>query len=346
MTKDILDLKQTLEENGAFEKRPMATIFKFISMFLVTGLLIFLLIRLNHFWCFVLISPFAAWTLMVSIFLGHEAGHGATFSSGMSNKLFYYIAFPLVSGLSALHWANKHNYLHHKSPNVINEDVDIHLWPFATGRHDYDHASKPRKWLQKHLQKYIFWPLIALVAIRLRIRSIIYLFSPTALKKIKLNWIADVGCLMIHYCLWLAIPMLFYPAADVLLFYVYLWAWVGLFVGFIFLLGHTGSPVVEAYDNLHQLQFIVSKNVKLPRFLSWCFVGLDYQIEHHLFPQMSHFNMRKAAPLVKKFAKKKGLPYTEDFLLASLLSVIHYMNNAWQAPVIKVGKPSIKRDII
>jgi fatty acid desaturase len=126
------------------------------------------------------------------------------------------------------------------------------------------------------------------------------------------------------------------PWQTVLGFYVLLWALVGTILTGIFLVGHAGRPIVAEYDKNWRLQIETARRIKFGRIGSFFFVGLDYQIEHHLLPALSHFNLPKAAPIVKKYAEERGWEYEEIGFLTALWSSTRALNNAWKTPSIVI----------
>ena len=109
-----------------------------------------------------------------------------------------------------------------------------------------------------------------------------------------------------------------------------MWTIAGAYLGMVGLVGHTARTLVDRCDDAEALQFHTTRNVELGPILSWWFVGLDRQIEHHLFPSVSHFRLAAAAPLVRQYALAHGLPYVSQSLRDCLREITAYMTDAWK----------------
>jgi fatty acid desaturase len=70
----------------------------------------------------------------------------------------------------------------------------------------------------------------------------------------------------------------------------------------------------------------MSRNVRGGRLTDWFMGGLNYQVEHHLFPSMARPHLRRVQPIVREFCATRGIPYTETSLLQSYGIVIRYLN--------------------
>jgi fatty acid desaturase len=74
-------------------------------------------------------------------------------------------------------------------------------------------------------------------------------------------------------------------------------------------------------------QVLMSRNVRGGLWVDFALGGLNYQIEHHLFPSMPRPNLRRAQPLVRAYCAEHGVSYTEVGLLESYRIVVDYLNN-------------------
>jgi len=239
------------------------------------------------------------------------------------------------------YWRVKHNIKHHANPNVIDKDPDIYAWPITFTQEEYESSGPIRKIFQRYVQAWIFWPISLLVGHLLRWDGIWYLIShPFVSKKnhrFSKIWLADSGLVLVHFYLWLVLPVqLGMPWQTVIGFYVLLWALVGTLLTGIFIVGHAGRPIVVEYDKNWRLQIETARRIKFGPIGSFFFVGLDYQIEHHLLPALSHFNLPKAAPMVKQYAEERGWEYEEVGFISALWSSTIALKNAWKTPSIVI----------
>jgi fatty acid desaturase len=283
-------------------------------------------------WIAVAVVPVAAVLTTTAAMLGHEGSHRSFSASAWRNRLMQHLTFPLLSGLGALYWHHKHDGLHHGHPNVRGGDPDLDLWPMVSCREDHEKASPALRWWQRNFQGAAFWPLTMLMPVVMRIPSVAHLARIARRRGIDAAWAADAICLGLHYVLWLVLPSLIWGVVPALALYMGLWSVVGVLLALIFAPAHIGLPVVAGQhrDWPHQLE--TTRNLRLPGWLSWFFIGLEHQIEHHLYPRIAHQEMARAAVIVEAWSLRNGAPYRRIGYGAALADVTRFMRTAWQRP--------------
>jgi fatty acid desaturase len=104
----------------------------------------------------------------------------------------------------------------------------------------------------------------------------------------------------------------------------------GVYLGCAFAPNHKGMPTLTAEDDLDHLrrQVITSRNVSGGPVVDVALGGLNYQIEHHLFPSMPTPNLAKAKPIVEAYCAEIGVPYCETGLLASYGEALRHLHAA------------------
>ena len=102
----------------------------------------------------------------------------------------------------------------------------------------------------------------------------------------------------------------------------------GFYMGFSFAPNHIGMPLVSPKLKLDFLrrQVLMSRNIRGGAWMSIFMGGLNYQVEHHLFPSMARPHLRKAQPLVAAYCAAEGVPYTQTTIWQAYRSVIGYLN--------------------
>jgi len=271
--------------------------------------------------------PIAA-VLCTSIsMMGHEGSHRSFSSSPTRNAILCYLTFPLFGGLGALYWRNKHDRLHHGHPNVEGVDPDIRPFPFSSSRGDHVQCGRKTRWFQRNFQRWLFWPMSTLMALGMRRSSILYVLRYP--KKREVAWLAEVACMTVHYTCWLVIPSIVWGPLVGFAVYSAIWGLVGVFLALVFAPAHMGLPIVEDqnHDWLHQLE--TTRNLELPRVVSFFFIGLDYQVEHHLFPKIPHANLPRAAEITAAWCKRHGVTYQTMPYLDALADAVGFMKHAW-----------------
>jgi len=293
------------------------------------------IVTLPTIWWLALI-PLVATLITTAAMLGHEGIHASFSSSKVHNQLLAHVTFPLLTGLSALYWKHKHNGAHHGHPNVADLDPDVDVWPMAISSEQYEASGPFRRFLQRNLQGYLFFPLATQIPVVMRIPSVQHLIGRAKSRRGKDKfWWADTLCVAVHYTTWLVIPSILWGVLPTLAVYMAVWSIVGLELALIFAPAHIGMPITDGQHNdwLHQLE--TTRNLRVPRWGRWFFVGLDYQIEHHLFPRVPHQQLPVARDIVRAWCKRHELPHVEVGYGEAIKSVVATMRDAWKTPAAK-----------
>ena len=325
-----------------FASSPARTTGKFLVLIAAAGALLFAITQ-APLWLALLLVPLAAVPSVAAAMIGHEAAHGSFSARKSHNEIMLHLAFPLFTGLGVLHWKRKHNVLHHGHPNVVGQDDDIDLWPMALSAPVHRDSGPLRRWFQRHLQGYFFWPLTLLLSFVMRVETVKATVAAARERGIDRAWILDVGCQVVHYCLWLVLPSLYFGFWPVLAVYVGVWAVAGTLLAMIFAPAHIGLPLVSSYQRgwLHQLE--TTRNLRMPALLGWFFIGLQYQVEHHLFPRISHRHLPRASAIVRAWCLEHGVVYHEIEYGRGLLDVTRFMFHGWNIEPVNRGEEAATR---
>jgi fatty acid desaturase/RNA polymerase-interacting CarD/CdnL/TRCF family regulator len=338
-TAELQVLRGELVANGMFEHRTAETAMKLVLLLLALGAVLAGIVLLPW-WCGLFLVPLAAVPAVTAAMIGHEAAHGSFAASPRNNELVLHLVFPLFGGLGAQYWKHKHNHLHHGHPNILGRDPDVNVWPMALSSEEHARSGPLRRWVQRNLQGYLFWPLTLLLAFTMRIDTWSYVWSRARSRGFDRALGIDLACLVGHYSLWLAAPMLWFGVWPVLLVYAGLWATSGLLLALVFAPAHIGLPVMAiGRGGGWQQQLDTTRNLAMPGWLSWFFVGLDHQVEHHLFPRIPHQNLGRASRIVAPWCAQVGAPYHSIGYAASIRHVTRHVRISWQAvPEVAVVK--------
>lgn len=338
----MVELKKRLKKHDLLERPTAKSWLKvallFTVVFLLYGAHIYLPLKFG-----LMLIPITALFSTTLAMTGHEGVHSSACKSKAGNLSMAAVVFPLFAGLSMEYWRDKHNVKHHGNPNVVHVDPDIHSWPFTFSQEEYITSGKIRRFFQRHLQGWTFWPISLLVGHLMRFDGIKYLiakpFSSNNKKRFSKIWMLDSSLLVLHFFLWLAVPILLGLSWQIVIgFYLLLWGLVGTCLTAIFIVGHAGRPIVSEYDQNWRLQIETARRIKFGPIGSFFFVGLDYQIEHHLLPNLSHFNLPKAAPLVKEYAEEQGWKYEELGFIRALWEATTSLHRAWKTPALIINE--------
>jgi fatty acid desaturase len=260
-------------------------------------------------------------------FLGHDAGHRQVFASQRFNYLLGVVCGNLAIGLSYGWWVTKHNR-HHAHPNTEDKDPDIMIGVLAFSSGQAGTATGPRRLLFRY-QAYLLIPMLFLEAAGLHTSSIRALTSrgPRSTRAVRRRaW--EAVLLTVHVAAYLSVVFLVLSPVRAVAFILIQQGLFGFYLGCAFAPNHKGMPVLTAGQKtsfLHR-QVLTSRNIHGNWLTDAALGGLNYQIEHHLFPSMPRPNLRHAQPLVATFCADHGLPYAQASLLGSYAQAIRHLN--------------------
>jgi linoleoyl-CoA desaturase len=289
---------------------------------------------------FVVTSVWAALPLAVGFALGlgaigfsiqHDGGHQAYSQRRWLNKLASY-ALDFM-GASSYLWHWKHHIFHHTYSNIAGQDTDIELGAILRVS-----PHQPRRWFHRWQHLYL-WPLYGLMSGRWHLYGdfkeyITRRMGPHRIPKPKFSdavvfWTGKLWSIAVL----LAIPMFFHPVWLVLLFYLLVTGMLGVIMSVVFQLAHCveeadfplPDPATNRMENawaIHQAQTTVDF-ARRSKVLSWYLGGLNFQIEHHLFPHVCHVHYPALSKIVETTCEEYGVRYkVHRTFLAGLAS--HY----------------------
>ncbi|HEY6741013.1 MAG TPA: acyl-CoA desaturase [Lapillicoccus sp.] len=256
-------------------------------------------------------------------FLAHDAAHRQIFQDNRANEWAARLVSTLVIGLSYGWWLHKHNQ-HHRSPNQIDRDPDI-----ASGALVFNPGTPPPRasWLRRwrRHQGHLFFPLLLLEGVNLHVAGLRTLLRRPELRFRRL----ETALIAVHFATYFAVLLLVMSPARSAAFLAVQLGTFGLFLGAAFAPNHKGMPIVPRDAKLDFLrrQVLMSRNIRGGWLVDLLMGGLNYQVEHHLFPNMPRDNLRLARPVVQAYCLERQIPYTETSLVGSYAIVIRYLTN-------------------
>lgn len=243
----------------------------------------------------------------------HTASHDALLRSRRGNRVLVQIGFPFLLMVSATYWYHKHLVVHHPAPNVIGVDEDINLAPFAFAADDGPRPGWWRRWLLRW-QGLVFPVALAFNAFNVQRQGVVFLARKLGSRRRKSRHWRDLGLMLLHLAVFYALPMVAFGAPEVLGFHLLRSVLLGYLV--FAALGAAHFPAEAAAVDPSQLradhvllQTATTVDFRTGPFGRLLCAGVDYQIEHHLFPGLGHTHYRRMAPRVEAFCKAHGYPY-------------------------------------
>lgn len=245
----------------------------------------------------------------------HTSSHYATSRHGRLNEFLTFFGYPFLVGFSATYWWHKHVVRHHPNPNVIGMDGDIDLQPFfALTTGERDSPSRLRRAYYR-VQWLVIPFAIVLNSFNLEVAGWRYLLGALRdpARRRAAHWV-DLGALLLQWLLWIVVPMFVFLPAHVWLFYVARRGLISYAFFAVFAPSHFPAEAVfvdaaSADADPVLLQTATSVNFRAGVVGRLLCAGLNYQIEHHLFPGMSHVYYARASRLVEAYCRAHGYPY-------------------------------------
>jgi fatty acid desaturase len=258
-------------------------------------------------------------------FLGHDAGHLEVFRSRSANRLLGLAVGNVLIGMSFGWWVPKH-CAHHAHPNEVGRDPDVGDGLVQAG--PSDGATGPMVWLAGFLERRqapLYFPLMLLRSTGIHVSGIQRLLRErNRTAGIEAALLALHASLYLTCVFWVLSPLkgVAFIACQQAVFSVYL--------GCSFAPNHKGMPLVEPGAELSfaQRQVITARNIRGGPFMDLLLGGLNYQIEHHLFPTMPRPNLTRAQGIVRTFCLANNFGYREDSLFGSYRQTIRYLRPA------------------
>jgi fatty acid desaturase len=270
-------------------------------------------------WQLVTAVAFAALFTQIA-FLGHDAAHRQIFVSGRWNDWTSLVLGDLLVGMSYGWWQHKHTR-HHANPNKLGSDPDIELPVIALTATERD-AGRP-SWWRAH-QGAFFFPLLLLEGVSLHASGL-----RRVVMRGRLERRAVEICFLVARIAGFTTLVFFVLSPGIAFAFLAVQLGVfGFYMGASFAPNHKGMPIVTpgaSFDFLRR-QVMMSRNIRGSRVLDIAMGGLNYQIEHHLFPSMPRPHLRRAAPMVAAYCRDHGVPYLQTGLLESYAIVVRYIN--------------------
>jgi fatty acid desaturase len=318
---DFAQLNRIVAAAGLHERRPgyYALRLALVAAAYVGGLVAFVII--GDSWWQLAVAAFMAVVFAQTALVAHDLAHKQIFRSGRLSRTAGIITGNLGIGMSYGWWMDKHTR-HHANPNHSDHDPDVSpeilVWSTDQARNSKGVARFVGRW-----QAFAFFPLLALEGLNLHVSGFRALTRPSLRQR------GAEGILLVtHVVAYLAALFLVLPPGMAVAFIAVHQALFGIYLGCTFAPNHKGMP--EPTDDLDFLrkQVLTSRNVRGGRLLAAVLGGLNYQIEHHLFPSMPTPHLRRARPIVRKFCDERGISYYETGLIRSYVEALQHLHRA------------------
>jgi linoleoyl-CoA desaturase len=273
------------------------------------------------------------WTLMgfaqagIGMSVMHDANHGAYSSNNFVNVLVGH-SLTLIGG-SVFNWKLQHNFLHHTYTNIAFVDDDIEdrlVLRFSP------HTKS--KWIHRFqwFYAFFFYGVLTLYWVLLKDFIQFYKYKKEGVNKNSssennITLLNLIVTKLVYFFVFIGLPVFILDKPWLLYAAGYLWMHyvAGLILTIIFQMAHTVEethhPLPDAINQIENTWAIHQMNTTANfspenKMLSWFIGGLNFQIEHHLFPTICHVHYPRIAPIVKATALEFGIPYLQNDTLS------------------------------
>ncbi|KAK1267958.1 Delta(8)-fatty-acid desaturase [Acorus gramineus] len=284
--------------------------------------------------------------------IGHDSGHYRVTTSVWSTRFVQVLTGNCLAGISIAWWKRNHN-AHHIAVNSLDFDPDLQHMPFFAvssklfnsitsyfyeRKMNFDAVSR----FLVSYQHWTFYPVMCIARINLFAQSVLLLLSK---KKVPNRGQEIIGIMV--FWVWYPFLVSFLPNwTERVAFILASFAVTGI-QHIQFCLNHFSSSVYVGHPcgtDWFEKQTVGSLNIDCPPWMDWFHGGLQFQVEHHLFPRLPRCHLRKIAPFVKELCKKHNLEYSSaTFWEANKLTVRTLRTAALQAR--QIGSP-VPRNLV
>lgn len=317
---DFARLSRRVAEAGLLRRRPGYYAFRFSLVGLAFAASWVAFFTLGDSWWQLAVAGVLGLVFGQVALVAHDLAHRQVFRGRRRSETAGLVAGNLCIGMSYGWWMNKHTR-HHANPNheELDPDVapDILVWSADQARN----ASGVARVIGRH-QALLFFPLLTLEGFNLHVSSVRALGAA----HMKRRWLE--GTLLIgHLVGYAAVLFLTLPVGLAVAFLLLHQAVFGVYLGSIFAPNHKGMPTLTGDDRPDFLrrQVLTSRNVRGGRFVDVALGGLNYQIEHHLFPNMPSPHLRRVQPMVREYCAELGIDYHETGLFRSWAEALRHL---------------------
>jgi len=316
---DFAALSRRITSEGLMQRRPA---------YYLARLSVVTLMFLGGWTAFVIIGS-SWWQLVTAVFLAvtftqlglvaHDLAHRQVFRTKPPSELAGKLAGNLGIGMSYGWWMDKHTR-HHNNPNHDDLDPDVApevlIWATesALGRRGL------KGFITRH-QGALFFPLLTLLAADLKVSSVKALRNGTVKRRGL-----ESTLLVVHAAGYLSALLVVLSPLQALAFLLVHQALFGVYLGMTFAPNHKGMPHPTGSEDYLRKQVVTSRNVRGNWLTDVALGGLNYQIEHHLFPGMPTPNLRKAQPIVQAYCAEIGVTYEQTSLITSYRQALRHLH--------------------
>ena len=321
-TTKYAELKRLIKQNGLLDRQPAYFAGKISLTLGLLAVSLTLLLIFDNPWLQLLNATYLAFVFVQISLLAHDCGHRQfSFHASRKNDWATLILGNLLLGVSRGWWIDKHNE-HHAHPNQIDADPDVDI-PLLAFEEEQALDKRGLARFVVQYQAFLIFPLSFLQALSMHIKSVRFLIE----NKAK-STLAEALLLGAHFALYFGLLFSVLEPLPAMLFIGVHRGLFGMYMVSIFAPNHKAMPVLDRdsqLDFLHR-QVLTSRNVIAHPITDFWYGGLNYQIEHHLFPSIPRNKLREVQAIVKGFCRAHSIAYHETSVLQSYQEILQHLH--------------------
>ncbi|MDT4956776.1 MAG: hypothetical protein QOD31_575 [Pseudonocardiales bacterium] len=278
-------------------------------------------------WWVIAVGVYMAFAYTQTGFVGHDIGHRQVTRSRRGQDLLGLLHGNLLMGFSYGWWVGHHNR-HHSNPNHLEKDSDItRRRVIFIPEQGPTRRGRAKQFIVRH-QHVLFYPLLVTEGIGLRTESV-----KALVRKLPRLTRIEATLISVHLAAYFGAVFYLLPPGKGVVFILTMNLLFGLYIGSVFAPNHKGMPIQmpdEDWDWMTR-QVVTSRNIRSSYLTDFLYGGLNYQIEHHLFPAMPRASLRRARPMTIEYCREIGMPYYEVGVFRSYAEVVIHLYRTTQA---------------
>ena len=319
---EYAELRRLVRQAGLLDRQRLYYLIKVPLTVAMVAASVAFLILVDQWWLQMINAAFLGCVFAQLGLIGHDSGHQQICATVRRNDMVSLLVGFLMALIPSW-WNDKHNQRHHRNPNQLGQDadIDVSLLAFTEER---ALKSKGLSRFSVKYQAFMFYPILPMSSISFLFAGIHY-----ALTGGKVRYpVIEPLLVFAHLAAYFGLLFVFLDPLHAVLFIAVHKAIEGVYMGSVFAPNHKGMPVLENDTQMGFLrkQVITSRNVNAHPITDFVYGGLNYQIEHHLFPNMPRKNFKKAQTIVRKFCQSHAIPYHQISVLGSQKEILGYLH--------------------
>ncbi|CAA0842544.1 Delta(8)-fatty-acid desaturase 2 [Striga hermonthica] len=337
VSRDYRSLASHLAKSGMFEKKGHGVIYSLCSVFLMLAACFYGVIFTGSFAVHSLSGCLLGLAWMQVAYLGHDSGHYQIMTTRGFNRFVQILAGNCLTGISIAWWKWTHN-AHHIACNSLDYDPDLQHLPMLAVSSKLFNSLTSRFYgrqltfdsLSRFFVSYqhlTFYPVMCVARVNLYLQTFLLLFSKK--RKVPDRAVNLLGILV--FWTWFPILVSFLPDWTERFIFVMASFCVTSIQHVQFCLNHFAANVYVGPprgNDWFEKQTGGTIDISCSSYMDWFFGGLQFQLEHHLFPRLPRCQLRRVSPLVQELCKKHGLPYRSLSFFEANVWTLRTLRNA------------------